>query len=169
MSEYQYYEFQAIDRPLAEPDRAELRRLSTRARITRSSFTNSYDWGEFKGDPDMLMQRWFDLHLYVTNWGVRRLMIRWPRRSIDEPLLAGIVEQVEGVEFKLAGENVVLDIWREREELDEGWDDGTGWLTALRNDVLGGDLRLFYLLWLMAVETGTAPLDAPEPLTGIGP
>jgi len=34
MSEYKYYEFQAIDRPLTEPEMAELRVHSTRARIT---------------------------------------------------------------------------------------------------------------------------------------
>ena len=44
MSEYQYYEFQAIDRPLAEADVQVLRALSTRARITATSFINSYEW-----------------------------------------------------------------------------------------------------------------------------
>jgi hypothetical protein len=34
VSEYQYHEFLAIDRPLDEQQRAELRALSTRARIT---------------------------------------------------------------------------------------------------------------------------------------
>jgi hypothetical protein len=43
-----------------------LRDLSTRARITATSFTNSYEWGDFKGDPVELMERWFDLHLYLA-------------------------------------------------------------------------------------------------------
>ena len=43
MSEYQYYEFQAIDRPLGGADQEALRALSTRARITATSFTNSYE------------------------------------------------------------------------------------------------------------------------------
>ncbi|MGH3914955.1 MAG: hypothetical protein ACRDTC_16340 [Pseudonocardiaceae bacterium] len=34
MSEYQYYEFLAVDRPLDERQVDELRTLSTRARIT---------------------------------------------------------------------------------------------------------------------------------------
>ena len=34
MSEYQYYEFQAIDRPLTKPEMAELRALTSRATIT---------------------------------------------------------------------------------------------------------------------------------------
>ncbi len=34
MSEYQYYEFVAIDRPLSKGEMADLRALSTRAEIT---------------------------------------------------------------------------------------------------------------------------------------
>jgi len=49
MSEYQYYEFQAIDRPLTQEEMEELRAYSTRARITRTSFVNDYSWGRFKG------------------------------------------------------------------------------------------------------------------------
>ena len=51
MSEYQYYEFQAIDRPLTSRQMDELRKLSTRAEITPTSFTNEYHWGDFRGDP----------------------------------------------------------------------------------------------------------------------
>ena len=42
MSEYQYYEFLAIDRPLSEPETAALRAISSRARITPVSFVNEY-------------------------------------------------------------------------------------------------------------------------------
>lgn len=83
MSEYQYYEFQAIDRPLGEADRAELQALSSRARVTSTSFTNHYNYGDFRGDPRNLVERWFDLHLYLANWGTRRLMIRLPKRFLD--------------------------------------------------------------------------------------
>jgi len=67
MSEYQYYEFLAIDQPLTEDELDELRALSTRATITPVSFTNEYNWGNFKGDPHKLMQRYFDANIYVTN------------------------------------------------------------------------------------------------------
>ena len=49
VSEYQYYEFQAIDRRLTAHEMAELRSFSTRARITPTSFVNDYEWGAFKG------------------------------------------------------------------------------------------------------------------------
>ena len=49
MSEYQYYEFLAIDRPLDSSEMAPLRALSSRAEITPTRFTNVYEWGNFKG------------------------------------------------------------------------------------------------------------------------
>ncbi len=88
MSEYQYYEFQAIDRPLGDAGRADLRAISLRATITATSFVNTYDYGDFKGDPVALMARWFDLHLHVACWGTRWLMIRLPKRLVDEDSLA---------------------------------------------------------------------------------
>ena len=171
MSEYQYYEFQAIDRPLSEADRQALRNLSTRARITATSFTNSYDWGDFKGEPAKLMQRWFDLHLYLANWGSRRLMIRLPERLVNRRVLDGILGEVDCADLRVSGDNLILDIARDELEF-EGWDDGAGWLAALaplRADVLAGDLRLFYLLWLTAVEADVFEADEPEPMPGIGP
>lgn len=39
MSEYRYYEFLAIDRPLTEDEMTDLRRFSSRAHITLVSFT----------------------------------------------------------------------------------------------------------------------------------
>lgn len=60
MSEYQYYEFLALDRPLDEDEQADVRELSTRAEITATSFTNEYHWGDFKGDPDEMMELYYD-------------------------------------------------------------------------------------------------------------
>ena len=78
MSEYQYYEFLAVDQPLDACQLKEMRALSTRARITPTSFVNTYHWGDFKEDPRALMARYFDAFLYLANWGTRRLMIRLP-------------------------------------------------------------------------------------------
>lgn len=67
MSEYQYYECQAIDRPLTEKEMAEVRSYSTRARITPTrGFVNDYSWGSSKGDEDAWMVRYFDAFLYLA-------------------------------------------------------------------------------------------------------
>jgi hypothetical protein len=57
MSEYQYYEFLAVDRPLDDRQQAEVRSLSTPASITATSFVNEYHWGDFRGDPSQMIQR----------------------------------------------------------------------------------------------------------------
>jgi hypothetical protein len=171
MSEYQYYEFQAIDHPLSEADRQVLRDLSTRARITATSFTNSYEWGNFKGDPAKLMERWFDLHLCMANWGSRRLMIRLPARLVGRHLLDAFLDEVDCATLSVSGENLIVDISCDEVE-SEDWDDGSGWLAALaplRAEVLAGDLRLFYLLWLTAVQAEVFEAGRPEPMPGIGP
>lgn len=48
MSEYQYYEFLALDRPLTGKQRAE---------ITVTRFACEYHRGDFKGDPQKVMER----------------------------------------------------------------------------------------------------------------
>ncbi len=171
MSEYQYYEFQAIDRPLDAADRQALRAISTRARISATSFTNSYEWGDLKADPAQFMARWFDLHLYLANWGARRLMIRLPRVQVERARLEDLVRHVAAATLLVTDDHVILDICGEEIEADE-WDDGAGWLTALaplRADLLAGDLRLLHLLWLTAIERGDVDDDAREPLPGLGP
>ena len=173
MSEYQYYEFQAIDRPLGEADREALQALSSRARVTATSFANHYNYGDFRGDPDALMERWFDLHLYLANWGTRRLMIRVPRRFLDPARLDVFLRKVEWAEVRESGERVIVDIHYCNEEPEyAGWEEGEGRLGALvplRADLLAGDSRLFYLLWLSAAEAGDLDDDEQEPLPGIGP
>lgn len=90
MSEYQYYEFLAIDRPLTIDEMAELRMLSTRAAITPVSFTNVYNWGDFKGDPEKLMQYYFDAYVYVANWMTAIFMLRLPIEVLNRETVKAI-------------------------------------------------------------------------------
>jgi hypothetical protein len=172
MSEHQYYEFLAVDRPLSEADRKALRQLSSRAEITARSFTNSYEWGDFRGNPQTMMERWFDLHLYLANWGTRRLMMKLPRRLVDTDRLATVTNGIQGFELSIAGESVIVDITRDEEADYAAWSDGTEWLeklAPLRADVLAGDLRVFYLAWLVGVETEAVTAEEPEPMLGLAP
>jgi hypothetical protein len=67
MSEYQYYEFLAVDHRLDDAALNTLRAISTRARITPTSFVNDYQWGDLKADPRSLTERYFDAFLYTAN------------------------------------------------------------------------------------------------------
>jgi hypothetical protein len=170
MSEYQYYEFQAIDRPLTERQIRELRRYSTRASITSTRFVNHYEWGAFKGDPSAWMAKYFDAFLYVANWGTRELMLRFPRRVLD---LATAKDYCRGAaSAKSMGDFVILDFLSD-DEPGDGWDDdGTGWLSTLiplRAEIARGDHRALYLAWLggvqqRATENGTIGPPVPPGL-----
>ena len=87
MSEYRYYEVQAIDRPLGEADMEALRILSTRARITATSFTNHYKWGDFQGAPNRLIgrsRRGCDL-TEVVELGESLILDCYSARKFDPP------------------------------------------------------------------------------------
>jgi FtsZ-interacting cell division protein YlmF len=166
VSEYQYYGFQAIDRPLSEDDMRWLRGLSTRAQITTTSFVNVYNWGDFRGDPIKLMERCFDVFVYAANWGSRRFMLRLPRASFDAAR-AELHCARDCVSLRQKKDCVLLEFSRDDEPGEwEGWDDGSGWLaslTPLRGDVLDGDWRCLYLAWLCGIEIETLPESATEP------
>jgi hypothetical protein len=171
MSEYQYYEFAAMDRPLDAAAMTRLRSISSRARITSTSFVNHYEWGDLKADPMTLMERYFDLFLYVANWGTRRFALRLPTqflRAADlEPF--GLVDEL--VTIRRTGEHVIVDISCDDEGAADELDDGSGSLSALsplRGAVISGDLRLFSMLWLLQVDYGLVPDDAMQP-PGIAP
>src|SRR5215831_17979074 len=148
VSEYQYYEFRAVDRPLDERALRTLRSLSTRAEITPTSFVNTYNWGNFKGDPETLMEQCFDAFVYVTNWGTRRFALRLPGRLLSRQLLSFYCGG-ESLQARKAGEFIVIDFCRQED--DGEWDEGEGWMASLlplRGDLLRGDQRCLYLGWL---------------------
>jgi len=151
MSEYQYYEFLAIDRPLTAAEQAEVRELSTRARITATSFTNEYHWGDFKGDPHLLMQRYYDAHLYLANWGTHQIMLRLPLTLLGPK----VAEQysVDGhVGVMATAESVIVDLISEDDsgEWVEGAEDSLSAIVGVRSELAAGDLRGLYLAWLSA-------------------
>ena len=166
MSEYQYYEFTAVDRPLTTREQAELRSLSTRADITATSFVNTYQWGDFKGDPRKLMERYFDAHLYLANWGTRQLMLRLPTHVLDPATVADYCVG-DSASAWTAGRHVIVCLHREDEDGTDEWDlDGRGLLASIipaRAGLAAGDLRLLYLGWLRCVQSLELADDEPEP------
>jgi hypothetical protein len=172
MSEYQYYEFLAIDRPLTSEEIAALRALSTRAHITPVSFTNEYHWGSFKGDPHKLMQQFFDAHVYVANWMTAIFMVRVPIEAISEKTAEAIAVRYI-LDFKPTHTHWVIT-WSlsESENYDRfGMDDGRGWMARLapvRDELLRGDIRSLYIGWLAAVTREMMDDDGMEPLSVSG-
>jgi hypothetical protein len=149
VSEYQYYDFKAIDHALTKTEMAALRAISTRAVITTTSFTNHYEWGDLKADPLKLLEKYFDAFVYVANWGTREFHLRLPQELVDFKHLKSILPG-KSARVRSAGQFVIVSFESEVES-DDDWDDGTGWmgsLVSLRSDLLRGDLRCLYLGWL---------------------
>jgi hypothetical protein len=163
VSEYQYYDFRAIDRPLTRKEMAALRSISTRAAITATSFTNHYEWGDLKASPSKLLEKYFDAFVYVANWGTHEFYIRLPEESVDYKLLKAMVPGGT-VQVRKTARFVIVEFGSESEW--DGEDDGTGWMASLmplRSDRLRGDLRCLYLGWLRCARDGGLGEDKLEP------
>lgn len=169
MSEYQYYEFQTLDRALSAEDRAALRAVSTRATITSRSFTNEYQWGSFKGDPEQWMRQYFDAHVYLSNFGSRNFHLRLPLGVLDTTV-ARQYELENVLEISGTKEHLVICCYCNDDSGEWGQDEHDdqpgevmGRLLPLRDELLRGDLRMLYLVWLHALNSGYAGTDELEP------
>lgn len=163
MSEYQYYEFKNVDRQLTPSEIAELRRYSTRARITPTSFINEYNWGDFKGDPDDWMEKYFDAFLYYANWGTHTLKFQLPAILLD-PSIARQYCDGEEVEVRVTSNKVILSFCSSDEDQEydsEGAEIHS--MIGIRNDLARGDFRALYLGWLLRVDLDDLADNELEP------
>lgn len=165
MSEYQYYEWQTIDRLLTEKEQAEVNKLSSHIAVSPTGAWVDYNWGDFKHDPEEVLAKYFDAFLYMADWGSRTLMFRFPKALIDSGLIDPY--RVDGcVELSGAGGYWILSMALGNDDSASDWIEGSGWLSALallRNDILLGDMRALYLAWLANVERAWLDEDELEP------
>jgi len=169
VSEYQYFEFLAVDRPLTAREIDHLRGVSSRAQITPVSFINEYSWGGLKADPRDFMRHFFDAHVFIANWGDAIFMVRLPKEVIDQKTLKAFCTSPH-LEFEKLPEHWLLT-WSlgETEDYDRfGYvEEGPGLMTLLaplREELLRGDLRSLYIGWLRAVTAEETDPDDLEPL-----
>lgn len=171
MSEYQYYEFQAIDRPLTAEEQAEIQRLSSRVELSPTQAIFVYHYGNFRGKPEQVLSQYFDVMFYIANWGTWKFLFRLPLALVDpawfEPYCIPYA-----ITTSTTPNYLILNITITEEEGLTGWVEGEGWLPRLlplRDDLLRGDLRLLYLSWLRVAETFAGegleadPIEPPVP------
>ena len=137
MSEYQYYEFLALDRPLSAEAIDAVRTLSRRVQPTPTHAVFTYSYGDFPGQPLDLLAKHNDIMLYLANWGSKQLAFRFPNGAIDKAILQPYYYGVEEIELRKAGDYLILNIAFH----DEGgnWIEEEGHLTPLaplRDDLL---------------------------------
>jgi hypothetical protein len=151
MSEYQYYEFRCIDKPLTAKEQKEIGRWSSRTHPTSTGAIFIYNYGDFPKDEKRVVEQYFDAMFYIANWGTKRLIFKFPKELMNIDSIKPYCTSEE-ISISESGQHLLLDFYLSDEE-GYGWIDGEGWLASLiglRNDILHGDYRSLYLAWLHA-------------------
>ena len=164
MSEYQYYEFQALDRPLTAQEQRAVSRLSSRVDPHPRRAIFVYNYSDFSGNPLEILAKYYDAMFYITNWGSVQLAFRLPARLVN-------LDQLKQYEFSYedkincyaSGEHVIVNIERHDDSGSIDWVDGEDYLDSLlplRDELMLGDYRLLYLAWLEAASRWDTPEDS---------
>jgi hypothetical protein len=153
MSEYQDYEFAAIDGPISDEGLRYARSCSSRANVSRVRWQNTYHFGDFGGSVDNLL-KYYDAHFYIANWGTVRLGLAFPKGAIAsevfQPYLRGGERYEDTLTVNEIGNRCIV-WWERNEEGGWGWTGGEGLIDELigvREELLRGDYRALFLGWL---------------------
>jgi hypothetical protein len=126
MSDYQYYEFCQIGKPLSQEARREMASLSSRAHVGTHSASYVYNYGNFRGNPKELLLKYFDVFFYISKYGTVQLMFKYENHEVDvDKLKKFSIKYV--ISCEQHGHTVLLDVCLTNEE-DFGWTEGEGLL-----------------------------------------
>lgn len=168
MSEYQWIAFRAIDAPVTPANLEYMHKQSSRAEITPWSFENTYTYSDFRGNVPEMLRRGYDFHLHYADFGIRKLAIRLPWGLPDPATAKPYVNQREITFVKdPSGPGGVLKIqpFYEPDSRDNvlNCEMLIDRLIPLRDELLNGDLRPFYLMHLaVACDAEHDPEEAVE-------
>ncbi len=149
MSEFQYSEFRTVNRQLNQKEIEEVRKLSSRARVSRDRAIFIYNFGDFRGNSDEVLLKYFDAFLYISNFGTKQLSFRIPTRLLKTQSLCPY-EYEYIVEIEPYEHNTLVTLhftnekggeWLEEEDCSALLDE----LIPLREDLLLGDPQSLYL------------------------
>ncbi len=150
MSEYQRYEFMTIDRPLTRAQLDDVNTLSSHIEASSTHALIEYHWGNFKHNPITVLHEFFDAFLYWANWGSPKLAFRFPHGILPADLIDGY-DLEDFVTFTRYKDYDILDIHFGELEAPDIWTEyELGSLIAIRDELMEGDLRALYIVWLAA-------------------
>lgn len=179
MSEYQYYEFAAIDGPISDEGLKYARGCSSRAEVSRVRWRNTYEFGDFRGSVDTLL-KYYDAHFYFANWGTVCLGLAFPKGALAtemvQPYLRAGDRFENTVTVKKAGDRSII-YWESNDEGGGVETEGEGVideLAEIRRELMCGDYRALFLGWLTDfhadewLETENGAVDVPPIPAGLG-
>ncbi len=148
MSEYQRYEFMTSDRPLTREQLDAVNALSSHIEASSTHALIEYHWGDFKHNPIDVLHKFFDGFLYWANWGAPQLALRFPHGILPADLIDGY-DLDDFVTFTRYPIYDILDIhFGEMEAPDEWIEYELGSLIPIRDELMEGDRRALYIVWL---------------------
>jgi len=152
MSEYQRYEFMTIDRPLTGKQLDAVNALSSHITASSTHALIEYHWGDFKHDPIKVLHRFFDGFFYCANWGTTQLAFRFPHGILPTEI-ADEYNVDEFVTLTPHADYDILDIDFGEMEASDVWTDyDLGSFIAIRDELMEGDLRALYIVWLASLH-----------------
>ena len=162
MSEYQRYEFMTVDRPLTKAQLDAVNALSSHIEVSSTHALVEYNWGDFKHDPIDVLREFFDGFLYWANWGSPQLAFRFPHGILPAKLIDGYNFDDFFVKFTRDREYDILNIQFGEMEAPDVWTEyDLGSLIPIRDELMEGDLRALYIVWL-AVQNMMGDYDEDE-------
>jgi len=167
MSEYQYHEWQTLERPLTAAEHKAVNELSSHINVTSTRASVSYNWSRFRHDPINVLAKYFDAYLYFANWGTRCLAFRFPNELVDVVAIEAYCDEYH-TNIKTFCDAQILEFNMGEEEGFDEWIDERRLLSTLarlRDDILQRDYRSLYFAWLkaMTLETGGYDEDEDDP------
>jgi len=167
MSEYQYHEWQTLERPLTSAEQKAVNELSSHIDVTATQASVTYNWSSFRHDPLNVLAKYFDAYLYLANWGTRRLAFRFPQKLVEVVAIEAYCDEYH-TNIKTIGDVQILEFDMGEEDGFDEWIDERGLLSTLanlRDDIIQGDYRTLYLAWLkgMTLESDNYDEDEDDP------
>ena len=166
MSEYQYYEWQTLERPLTAAEQNAVDALSSHIDVTSSQAIVTYNWGDFKHDPLDVLAKYFDAYLYLANWGTRRLAFRFPKGLLDAAAIDAAYCDEDYLHIKTVGNVHILEFELNIDEGFDEWIEERGLLSTLarlRDDIIQSDYCALYIVWLKAMSERSEYYDEDDP------
>ena len=170
MSEYQYVAFRAVDRPLDDKQLAFAEQQSSHSELSKWGMSVEYHYSSFRGDIDGLLRRGFDIYLAYANYGDREIRLRlpsglpFPQSLLQRYLLSDTLTWKK--DAKGSGGILTVSPFHDSGSIDELWDFDAYLqsLVKIREQLIAGDLRALYLLWLCAAyDDNENPAETIEP------
>lgn len=130
MSEYQYYEFCRLFTPLDQETRQVMQALSSRTRCGTHGASYVYHYGGgFKGKPEILLLKYFDVFFYMSSWGTIKLLFKYARIDVNFTELKRY--QLKDVIDCSQHDQFIILSTEFRHENGLGWTEGEGVLPML--------------------------------------